>query len=299
MKEFGAWYFDLARRWNGSYIYQGPPQMNTDSYQGWDCSGLYLLSYAMPLKKIYLTGKQSSIVEKLDIRSAESLILDGYGWNNMDRNSYYDNLEEKELLQRLSSWSPVVRERAAIALGRRKETVSTQLVRLLETEDLHTRYGACQAIKMQRERGSVAVPVLRQVFHTSDLWLRILAAEALAGIGDPAKIVVPGMLTRLTQYDEQNDPRNMEQRYVSFALFDRRNGLVGKSLAGVDRNLLIQAVRSGLLNQDGRSRGSIGSVYENLTYDEIKPLLPDVYQAIKDPSPSGIMFSDVMPHERS
>ena len=86
----------------------------------------------------------------------------------------------------------------------------------------------------------------------------------------------------------------MEQRYVSFALFDRRNGLVGKSLAGVDRNLLIQAVRSGLLNQDGRSRGSIGSVYENLTYDEIKPLLPDIYQAIKDPSPSGIMFSDVI-----
>ena len=294
MKEFGAWYFDLARRWNGSYIYQGPPQMNTDSYQGWDCSGLYLLSYAMPLKKIYLTGKQSSIVEKLDIRSAESLILDGYGWNNMDRNSYYDNLEEKELLQRLSSWSPVVRERAAIALGRRKETISTQLVRLLETEDLHTRYGACQAIKMQRERGSVPVPVLRQVFHTRDLWLRILAAEALAGIGDPAKIVVPEMLTRLTQYDEQNDPRNMEQRYVSFALFDRRNGLVGKSLAGVDRNLLIQAVRSGLLNQDGRSRGSIGSVYENLTYDEIKPLIPDIYQAIKDPSPSGIMFSDVI-----
>ena len=82
----------------------------------------------------------------------------------MDRNSYYDNLEEKELLQRLSSWSPVVRERAAIALGRRKETVSTQLVRLLETEDLHTRYGACQAIKMQRERGSVAVPILVRYF---------------------------------------------------------------------------------------------------------------------------------------
>ena len=51
-----------------------------------------------------------------------------------------------------------------------------------------------------------------RVFHTSDLWLRILAAEALAGIGDPAKVVVPEMLTRLTQYDEQNDPRNMEQR---------------------------------------------------------------------------------------
>jgi hypothetical protein len=26
MKEFGAWYFDLARAWDGSFPHQGPPQ---------------------------------------------------------------------------------------------------------------------------------------------------------------------------------------------------------------------------------------------------------------------------------
>ncbi len=100
------------------------------------------------------------------------------------------------------------------------------------------------------------------------------------------------MLARLTKYDAKNDPRNMEQRYVSFALFNKRGGLIGKSLAGVDRNLLMKAVREGLLNEDGRARGSISSVYENLTYDEIKPLLPDIHKAIIEPSPSGIMFAD-------
>ena len=50
MKEFGARYYDLARRWDGSFIHQGPPAMASDSYKGWDCSGGYLLAYAMPLR---------------------------------------------------------------------------------------------------------------------------------------------------------------------------------------------------------------------------------------------------------
>ncbi|HIA67372.1 TPA: hypothetical protein EYN98_15210 [Candidatus Poribacteria bacterium] len=79
---------------------------------------------------------------------------------------------------------------------------------------------------------------------------------------------------------------------MSFALFNRRGGLIGQSLEGVDRKLLMKAVRAGLLNEDGRARGSIGSVYENLTYDEIKPLLPAIHKAIIEPAPSGIMFAD-------
>ena len=292
MQEFGSWYFDLARHWDGSFLHQGPPQMNKDSYQNWDCSGAYLLSYAMPLKKIYLTGKRPGVVAQLDAASAQSLIFDGRGWNNMDRNSYYDKLDKGELLSRLSSWSPVVRERAAMALGRQQDKVVGQLIRLLDAEGLYTRYGACQALKMQRTRGATAILALLKAFRSNDLWLRILAAEALAGIGEPARIAVPEMLVRLTKRDPKNDPRNMEQRYVSFALFNRRGGLIGQSLEGVDRKLLMEAVRAGLLNEDGRARSSIGSVYRNLTYDEIKPLLPAIHKAIIEPAPSGIMFAD-------
>ena len=292
MREFGAWYFDLARRWDGSFLHQGPPGTKKDSYADWDCSGAYLLSYALPLRKIHLTGKGGSVVPQLDAAVAGSLILDGRGWNNKDRNSYYDELGEDQLVSRLGSWSPVVRERAAMALGRGQGDVTARLIRLLGAADLHTRYGSCQALEMQRQRGAGAVPALLAAFHSDDLWLRILAAEALAGIGEPARMAVPQMLLRLTEGDPGDDPRGMEQRYVSFALFEGRGGLIGRSLEGVDRELLAQAVRAGLLNQDGRARGSLGSVYQNLTFDEIEPLLPAIRRAIVEPAPSGIMFAD-------
>jgi hypothetical protein len=68
--------------------------------------------------------------------------------------------------------------------------------------------------------------------------------------------------------------------------------MLSRSLAGVDRNALYQAVRAGLTNQDGRARGTLTTVYKNLTYEEIEPLLPAVYQAVMTPAPSGEMFAD-------
>jgi hypothetical protein len=91
--------------------------------------------------------------------------------------------------------------------------------------------------------------------------------------------------------DKTNDPRGMKQRYLSFALFDD-DGMLSRSLDGVDRETLYKAVRAGLKNQDGRARGSIGSVYRNLSAADIKPLLPAIYQAVVEPAPSGEMFAD-------
>jgi hypothetical protein len=68
--------------------------------------------------------------------------------------------------------------------------------------------------------------------------------------------------------------------------------MLSRSLEGVDRDALYEAVRAGLKNEDGRARGSFESVYEQLSYDEIKPLLPAVFQAVAEPAPSGIMFAD-------
>jgi hypothetical protein len=70
--------------------------------------------------------------------------------------------------------------------------------------------------------------------------------------------------------------------------------MLGRSLDGVDRKLLYQAVRAGLKNEDGRARGSIGSVYRNLSIEDINPLLPAIHQAIVEPAPSGIMFANVI-----
>ena len=293
MNEFGGWYFDLARRWDGTFLHQGPPEPENDSYAGWDCTGSYLLACAMPLKKIYLTGKRPPITPQLNAAAAQSLIADGRGWNNKDRNSAYDKLSEDQLLERLGSWSPVVRERAAMALGRRKDAAISPLLKMLESPRLESRYGACQALIALRGRGVPAIEPLRKLLAEKDLWLRIKAAEALASIGAPAMPAVPQLLELLAQVDKENDPRGMQQRYLSFALFDD-GGMLRRSLAGVDREALYKAVRAGLKNEDGRARGAIGSVYRNLTAEEIKPLWPAIYQAIVEPAPSGEMFADTI-----
>ena len=293
MNEFGSWYFDLARRWDFAFPHQGPPELEEDSHGGWDSTGGYLLAYALPLKKIYLTGKRPGIAPQLDAAAAQSLILDGRGWNNKDARRTYDELSGDELFERLGSWSPVVRERAAVALGRHEDVPIPPLMKMLESPDLKTRLGTCQALRELGERSAPAVDALRKLLSESDLWLRIKAAEALAAIGTPAMPAVPQLLELLAQVDTEKDPRGMQQRYLSFALFDGEdNGMLSRSLADIDREALYKAVRAGLKNQDGRARGSIGSVYRNLSAEEIKPLLPAIYQAIVDPAPSGEMFAD-------
>jgi len=292
MHEFGTWYFDLARRWDGTFLHQGPPAMKPDSYRGWDATGGYLIACAMPLKKLYITGKKPPIIPALDAAAAQSLILDGRGWSNHDRHSAYDALAGDQLLEMLQSWSPTVRDRAAIALSRRKNVPVEPLLALLASPKLEARYGACQALAALGGRSASAVPSLRKALSADDLWLRIEAAEALAAIGPAAVVAVPDMLKLLAQSDPAKDPRGMQQRYLSYTLFKARNGLLGKSLAEVDRQQLYLAVRAGLKNQDGRARSSISSVYEQLSFDDIKPLLPAILQAVEEPAPSGEMFAE-------
>ncbi len=291
MREFGAWYYDLARGWDGSFRHQGPPQPRPDSTGRWDATGAYLLAYAMPLKKIHLTGKSPSIAPQLDAETVAQTLRDGRGWSNSDRNSAYDSLKTDQLLERLSSWSPIVRERAASALARRQDVAVEPIVKLLESPDLNTRLGACKALGQFRDRAAPAVPALRDTLKADDMWLRLEAAAALAGIGEPAMAAAPDMLEMLAREPGPDDPRGMEQRYLCFALFNRA-GLLGKSLDSVDRDLLMKAVRAGLKNQDGRARGAFDSVYQNLAFQELKPLLPAIHEAIHTPSPSGIMFSE-------
>jgi hypothetical protein len=290
MNEFGAWYFDLARAWDGSFPHQGPPEMKGDSYRGWDATGGYLLAYAMAHQKLLITGKQPNIAPQIDAATAQALILDGRGWSNNDRFSAYDALNPDQLLECLGSWSPAVRERAAIAIQRHKgDKPVAAITGLLRSPDPHARYGACEALKMLRNAAAPAVPDLTALLDHEDLWTRVLAADTLAHIGEPAMGTLPLMLKRITEGPTKADPRGMEQRYLCFAVFGR---MLKNSLDGVDPGQLQKAVVAGLQNQDGRARGEVAHIYGNLPYAQLKPLMPAIHRAVVEPAPSGIMFAD-------
>ena len=163
---------------------------------------------------------------------------------------------------------------------------------LLDAPALETRLGACQALEQLKAGAAPAVPALRNTLHADALWLRVKAADALAAIGKPAMPAVPELLEMIARAPVRDDPRGMEQRFMCFALFEKRDGLLGKSLEGVDREALRKAVVAGLQNEDGCARSTLGNVYEKLSFQDIQPLLPAIYEAIVKPAPSGEMFAD-------
>jgi hypothetical protein len=291
MQEFGSWYHDLARRWDGTFAHQGPPEPDYDSYQGWDATGAYLLGYALPLKKITLTGKKPGVVSEFSPTTTQNLIADGRGWTNKDRKSAYQQLSEADLLARLGSWSPIVRERAAVELAARKPAPVSAIISLLESPSLEARVGACHALEALKGAAAPAVPQLRRTLQHSDLWLRVKAAAALATIGKPALPALPDILDRIARDPKSDDPRAMEQRYLCSAVFGKML-TDAKKLEGVNREQLRTAIARGLENQDGHARSKVSEIYQRLTFDEIKPLLPAILDAVEKPAPSGEMFAD-------
>jgi hypothetical protein len=91
----------------------------------------------------------------------------------------------------------------------------------------------------------------------------------------------------------------MMRRYLCLALFlggyadnAPRRGLLADSLDGIDRQLLIPAIKRMLMAEDGLSRSQLASVYRWLSNDELDQLWPDIIRAAEKPAPSGEMFSD-------
>lgn len=290
MEEFGSWYFDLARQWDGNFPHQGPAQSKEDSYGKWDATGVYLIAYAMPLKKIRLTGSKPSQVKSLSKEAALQVVVDGRGFEGYGTFTGYDQLTPDQILVLLESWSPIIRARASGAYARKSNATVEPLLKMLDSPSIEARLGACEALSMMKDKAIPAIPKLHETLKADHLWLRIKAAGALSAIGKPAMVAVPDMLKMAAKGPTAKDPRGMEQRYLVKILFNPRGGILGNSLEGVDRELIYQVVRSAAKNEDGHARGALGSVYKTLTYEELKPLFPVIHQAILDKSPSGEMF---------
>ncbi len=221
----------------------------------------------------------------------QELILDGRGWDNKDRYSTYNQFTDAELLDRLGSWSPIVRERAAAALAQREAPPLNEIIALLDSTKLESRIGACHALEALGSKATPAIPQLRRTLQHEDLWLRVRAACVLGAIGKSAMPALPDMLELVVRGPTPNDPRGMEQRYVSSTIFVKMLTNT-KSLDGVDSSKLRAAIALGLQNQDGHARSQISEIFSHLRFEEIQPLLPAILEAIEKPAPSGEMFAD-------
>lgn len=291
-----SWYYDMARGWDGRVEHVGFP--GEDSYNGWDCTGSYLLGYALPLKSLYLAGRKPGAAPVLSVAEVTETIADGrdFTFQNTERKDWYAQRKTEVLLAGLSSWSPAVRLRSSQALSQREGDFLPQILKLLNSRDQNSRYGACEALAKLGPKADPAAPQVRALLNDKDPWLRMLAARTLAYMGPEVRAAAVPDLLRAALLKDPNDRRQRLVGEVAKALFAPMPGtseptpILSKSLDGVDRSLLYATLKEVLANEDGLIRGLAAGIYPLLSAEDAKALLPEIVAATRKNAPSGEMF---------
>ena len=295
-----AWYYDLARGWDMKFTYQGSPvgEEESNAYRNWDCSGSYLLGFAMPLQTLRLNGRGGFSIPALDAYETAAVIAAGRDFAYKGDADPYETRPTDVLIAGLSSWSPFVRGRSAKALGNREGDFVPVLLPWLSGKDPNARYGAIEALGALGPRADSAAPQLRAALRDPDPWVQCLAALALPGLGKEARQASVVDLLALVVSRNPADPRRQAARYASFALLSPFPGsrgprsILSDSLEGVDRAQLIPALDALLAHEDSIPRGAAGRTFPRLEDEDLVALLPQIVQAIERIAPSNEMFAD-------
>ncbi|MEI6810332.1 MAG: DUF6288 domain-containing protein, partial [bacterium] len=296
-----SWHLDLVRRCDGSFTYDGGEQYgagSTDdntyygksSYCGLSPNATYVLTYAMPLKKLCITGKAAKQTDWLSRKDVLEAIASG----RFDVDC--KTKTTPEIVAALKDWSPVVRGWAAEELATRPEAQAMvpELIAMAEGKNAHARQGACETLGCIRNTN--ALPVLVRLLKHEDRWLRVKAANALKKMGDAARPVLPDMLQAVVDTVEPltpivwADPVQLTHGELADALF---GGLMRNSVQGVDRKLLYPAIRAVSMNADGMARMRLKNTFENqLSLEDVQTLAPEIFAAVKIKAPADTMFGN-------
>ncbi len=295
------WMYELARRWDGSFVY------NSYSSGGVEVDALsgpagclmatpMLMTYAMPLRQTYMTGKNQNPAnwvtpaEMPEVSAASAHI-----YNAPSRTT-------AELLSDLGSWSPKVRRYAARELKARPAEYANVLPILHaavanEAGTFQSRNGACAALGEIGDTSSV--PVLVSLVTHANFVVRYGASSALAGYqysgnGVDLKPHVTTLMQAcianhkpLLPLDPQ-DPMQMANGFLCSAIFSPHAALQTHDLVGLDRNLLYAAMRVCGANPQAGVRSALATVYPKLTQTDIDKVADVFVNIAYENAPAGM-----------
>lgn len=303
------WHLDLVRRCDGTFTYDGAEQYgpgwthdNTyygkSSYNGLSPNATYVLTYALPLKKLCITGRELQTksgflgLKKGGTLSAQEVAQTiASGRFDLDRKQ----MTPQELVAAFSDWSPIVRGWAAEELASRPEAKALvpQLIAMAEGKDAHLREGACETLG--NLKSAAALPVFVRLLSHEDRAIRFKAAQAIKKLGPAAAPAVTDILKAVVSTAEPlqpiswSDPIQFTHGQLAGTLF---SGPLTPQVKQVDKRLLYPAIRVIALNPDGMARGPLGRYFQGLSVEEVQALGPDILQALLVPCPADKMFSN-------
>ncbi len=298
------WAFTLERQPDGRMVYQGNAGEAGDQGKPktkWDCTGARLLQLCVPRRVLYITGKTAPEDTHLTKKRMAQILAAGR--LNCDKGARA-SLTLPEILTLLKDPLPPTRSIGAQTLVERDINCVDQLIGMLDSESKYERYGAAEALGKAGYGWKPAADKLIRLMETdTDVVFQVYAIAALInrdtkrGLLSAAKPAIPVLLSMAVRHSP-SDPRRVLQHDIGRALFyngraqPRRGLLPHYGLEGVDRKLLIPAIKEILTNENGWARSTMSSwVYPELTGAERDLLWGDIYRATRHIAPSGIMFA--------
>jgi len=304
------WHLDLERRTDGSFVYDGQEQYGAGStadgtylgasgYYDMNPTATYILTYGLPLQRLYITGKNAIPANTLDATKVGNAI--SAATFNVDCPGFTTT----QLIASLSEFDPVVRNYASIELAKRALTAAelTTLRAMVTGTNANGRMGACQTLGILKD--STALPLITQRLDKTvetDSWVRAKAASAIRGYDNAtASVQRDPMLTAFTSNATDpdvivwDDPIQISNGYLGFALFgDAVSGgnNIGTYSIAASKSLLYPAVKAGLKQPDSKARkGAAKFCYDRLTLADVQALIPDLIQVIETESQADTMWS--------
>jgi hypothetical protein len=293
-----SWHLDLSRTWEGGFFYN---DLGRSGYNGatFGKASMFmstpaLLTYALALEKLTLTGRNARDANRLD--SAEI--------NAAVRAAYYPPQKPsiEELITDLGSFTPIIRMQAATLLASSPEAADLRpKLETMANDPQHpARLGAIKALGQMADPESA--PVLFGLLDDPQALAREAAVDSIASMPLEIKqkhidtlLKTAATLRRPPMEVHPQDPVNSTLVSLNTMLFDKE-GVLAKGLQAVDahssRQQLHEAIRAVASLPSGGQRGKLGNVYPWLTRDDVKALADTILELIHVEAPADAMFAE-------
>ena len=296
-----SWMLDLNRRWDHGFDYDnlnGEGLSYQRHYNDFPMSAAALLTYALPLRQLHMTGRGHDPADWLSTAEvSEAAAADGYS---------PEGRSDAELLQDLGSWSMRVQHAAGTELATRPldNDRLNQLTGWANDPAGASRVGACIALGKSQDAASAnaRAATLAALLVDPDAHIRLIAAEAMRYLPHAAQLsqldaVLAAAATQARDLFpiEDSDPMQLAHGGIATLLFYSGSigprGMIWDDLTGVDRDLLYPAIRAIALTPTGQGRSSLYQAYHNLSAADVDALADVIVDSVHYRAPADKMFS--------
>jgi len=305
------WHLDLSRRTDGSFAYDGQEQygpgttkdntyLGEAEYGGMTANAIYLLTYSLPLQRLYITGKNAIPAYTLNSTKVASAIAAGSF--RLDRGAK----SISELFTAIGDYDPIVRNYASIELASRtlSGTDLTNLRNLLSSADPNLRQSACQTLGIRQDSTSLSTIVA--LLNDPDLWVRAKAAIATRAYSPAVSSthrdsIMSSFIANATDPEVINwsDPIQICNGKLGNAIFGQgvndsapTNDIASYTINAPKQTLLYPALRAGLKQPDSYARLSATLFCrQNLPLVDAQAVYPEVANAAEFDTPADRMWS--------